>query len=78
MARMTRSIGGAALSVPGMGAATASSVPESAEVARYATARMPAAASGGVVNNWQITESTNPQATAAEVSRRQAFAGASA
>lgn len=59
-------------------AGAASRVPESAEVARYAVSQSPAAQPVGTSITNYIYETTSASATAAETSRRQAFAGASA
>lgn len=60
--------------MPDLYASVAPAVPESAEVAAYRAQQ----GAGSVTNNWNITESVSPEATAAEVSRRQGLAGAGA
>jgi phage-related minor tail protein len=62
--------------MPSLMAAATPNIPESNEVRAYATTQ--GGPAGGVVNHWNITESTSPQATAAEVARRQALAGVGA
>ena len=61
---------------PAVAMSAAPRVPESPEVAAYAAGRGRGGAGGG--DTYNLYETTSPQATAAEVSRRQAFAGAGA
>jgi phage-related minor tail protein len=60
--------------MPDLMASAVPSIPESAEVSAYRTTQGGAPGAGG--DTYNIYESTSPQATAAEVSRRQALAGA--